>query len=316
VSVEIVIGVAGRRDGVDGVAGQLKAAELALHEAKDARVESMRFVPALDRFDPERVVLAGELRRAIANDELFLVYQPKIDLQTGLLRGVEALVRWRHPRRGILAPINFIPVAESTTIIHSLTNWVVDRAVRQMHEWSGPQAPLSVAVNISARDLRDPTLPDRLLRSLVEHEVAPHRLTIEITESAIIADPQRANTILRRLHDAGITISMDDFGQGATSLTSLAQLTLDEIKIDMAFVAALGADAASTSIVEWVIEIGHRLGLRLVAEGIESEYQAEKLTAMGCDTGQGYLFGRPMTADDLEQWIAERQSKIVAPAPN
>jgi EAL domain-containing protein (putative c-di-GMP-specific phosphodiesterase class I) len=205
----------------------------------------------------------------------------------------------------MVPPADFVPIAETTGLIAPLTAWVLERAVRQCAAWADLPEPLTVSVNISAADLRDETLPERLTRLLASHGVAAGRLGVELTETAVIDDPSSAARLLRRLRAAGIAVSLDDFGQGATSLVSLARLSLDEIKIDRSFVSSLdqiGED--HRVIVQSVIDLGHRLGFTVLAEGIESVQTARLLASMGCDEGQGYAFGHPLPPDELMAWLA------------
>jgi len=312
VDAELLIGLASTEQVAGGAPVLLRAADLALHAAKEAGVGVRRYTSDLEQFDPDRLVLAGELREAITSGQLVLHYQPKIDLLSGRVRAVEALVRWEHPVRGLLQPNDFIPIAESTSLIRPLTDWVVAEAVRQLSDWERRGRTVSVSVNISARSLTDPDLAPSLLGVLATAEVAASRLEVEITETAVIADPGGARALLGRLHDAGVRISLDDFGQGATSLVSLTDLPLDEIKIDRSFILGLAESAEQRSVVEFVIALGHRLGLVVVAEGIETSDAASMLTVMGCDEGQGFMFCRPLAPDVLERWLDDRHRVLDA----
>lgn len=307
VSSDVTIGMASWPIDGSEPAGVVRAAELALHAAREARLPAVRFHGGLERFDPQRITLLSELRRAVANDELRLLYQPKIDLVSGAVHSVEALVRWQHPTRGLLTPDEFIPVVESTSLIWPLTVWVIDRALSQIGEWTDDGVPLSVAVNVSPRSLRDETLPEQVSRMLERRGVVPQRLEIEITETSVLGDPARAAAVLRRLHEGGVRISLDDFGQGATSLAYLGRLPLDEIKVDRAFVDAMTSSQEDRAIVRSVIELGHQLGLSVVGEGVETSGHLELLQQYGCDVAQGYLFSRPIEADELVAWIRNRQ---------
>jgi EAL domain-containing protein (putative c-di-GMP-specific phosphodiesterase class I)/GGDEF domain-containing protein len=294
---------------IDGAepAGVVRAAELAVHAAGEARMPVVRFHGGLERFDPERLTLLSEMRRAVSNDELRLLYQPKIDLVSGQVHSVEALIRWQHPTRGLLSPDDFIPVVESTSLIWPLTAWVIDQALFQIGEWTDDGMPLSVAVNVSPRSLRDETLPDKVSQMLERRGVMAERLEIEITETSVLADPARAAAVLRRLHEGGVRISLDDFGQGATSLAYLGRLPLDELKVDRAFVDAMTDSQEDRTIVRSVIELGHQLGLSVVGEGVETANHLELLQEYGCDVAQGYLFSRPVEPDALVRWIRDRQ---------
>lgn len=311
-SAEVVVGVAtsddSRRDGT----GVLQAAEFALRAAKESGISPVRYRPELDRFDPERLTLAGQLGAAIADGDLVLHYQPKLDLESGRVRSVEALVRWQHPTRGLLQPVDFISIAESTSLIRPLTEWVVREAVRQIGEWRARDCGVSVSVNVSARSLVDDDLPSFLLGVLAASSVPANQLEVEVTETAIVADPVRAKELLDQLHEGGVRISLDDFGQGATSLLSLANLPLDELKVDRGFVVGMEQSDEKRAVVEFVISLGHRLGLTVVAEGIETEAAAATLATMGCDQGQGYLFSRPVPAEHLESWLIHHHGVTAA----
>jgi diguanylate cyclase (GGDEF)-like protein len=295
VSVEASIGYAIWPIDADNAETLQQRADLALHTAKSARAAIVRYDEGIDEFDPQRLGLLAELRRAITNDELVLHYQPKVDATTHRVVAFEALVRWQHPTRGLLTPDEFIPIAESTGLIGPLTHWVVDRALGQLSQWSVTHPTLSMAVNISARNLRG-DLPGWVLQRLAAHGIAPSRLTLEVTETSFASDPARATVLLEELAAACVRVSLDDFGQGYTSLGSLGHLPVSELKIDRGFVLAMSTSAEDRAIVSSVIDLGHRLGLDVVAEGVETEAVAEDLRQLGCDTMQGFLFSRAVPA--------------------
>jgi EAL domain-containing protein (putative c-di-GMP-specific phosphodiesterase class I) len=286
----------------------LQCAELAMFAAKDSRVGIVEYNTELQHFSPERLALVSQLRRAIAADELVLHYQPKLELRSGRVVGVEALVRWQHPTRGLLPPADFLDVAESTGLIDPLTDWVLEHALSQLAEWHARSLPLTVAVNVSARNLRDEILPDKIFEKLRAHKIAPHYLEVELTETAVIAHPIRAAAVLERLHRGGVRVSLDDFGQGYTSLAHLARLPLSELKIDRSFIVAMSETREDAAIVRSVIELGHQLDLQVVAEGAETDGVVAALTALGCDTVQGYAFTAPLAAVDALIWIRKRMS--------
>jgi diguanylate cyclase (GGDEF)-like protein len=304
VSAEASIGVAIWPDHGTEMDELLQCADLAMYAAKESRARIVEYSTELEHFSPARLALVSQLRRAIGSDELVLHYQPKLDLRTGAVVGVEALVRWQHPTRGLLPPSEFLEIAESTGLIDPLTDWVLERALNQLAEWQARALPLSVAVavNISARNLRDEQLPDKIFERLRAHGIAPGNLEIELTETAIIAHPGRARALLARLHDAGVRVSLDDFGQGYTSLAHLARLPLSELKIDRSFIAAMPSTRQDKTIVRTVIELGHQLGLQVVAEGAETDDAVTALAALGCDTVQGFAFTPPLTAEDTLTW--------------
>jgi EAL domain-containing protein (putative c-di-GMP-specific phosphodiesterase class I) len=250
--------------------------------------------------------MLGDLKRALEHDELELHYQPKASLRSGRVDGVEALVRWRHPERGLVPPMEFIPVAEQTGLIKPLTAWVVDSALRQCRAWQDAGIALSVAVNVSVRNLLDVQLPDSIAELLRKHGLPPQRLELEITESTIVADPVRALDVLTRLHDMGLMLSVDDFGTGYSSLSYLKDLPVRELKIDRKFVNNMADDGDDAFIVRSTIDLGRNLGLQVVAEGVETADVWDHLQRLGCDVAQGYYLSRPLPAADLTKWIAER----------
>lgn len=296
ISAEASIGYALWPADADDREDLLRHADLALDAAKNARGAIVRYHPSSDAFDPQRLGLISELRRAIGNGDLMLHYQPKIEVQTGKVTAFEALVRWNHPVRGMIPPNDFIPIAESTGLIGPLTEWVVDAALAQLAEWSVLMPDLSMAVNISARNLRD-DLPGWVLNRLAAYSVDSSRLVLEITETSFAADPIRATVLLEELSAAGVKVSLDDFGQGYTSLGSLGHLPVSELKIDRGFVHAMPKSHEDRAIVASVIELGHQLGLTVVAEGVETEEVSAVLRGMGCDTMQGFLFSPPVAAE-------------------
>jgi len=295
VSIDVSMGYAIWPVDADEAEPLLQRADLALHTAKATRAAIVRYHSGIDEFDPQRLGLIAELRRAIAADELVLHYQPKIDARSGQVVAFEALVRWMHPTRGLMAPNDFIPIAESTGLIIPLTRWVLDRALAQLAEWTVQHPNLCMAVNISARNLRE-ELPGQVIRGLAAHGLKPARLQLELTETSFATDPVRATALLEELNAAGVRVSLDDFGQGYTSLGSLGHLPVSELKIDSGFVLAMEASSEDRAIVASVIELGHQLGLTVVAEGVETEAVAADLRQLGVDTMQGYLFSRPVPA--------------------
>jgi len=297
ISAEASMGYAMWPDDADTPESLVQRADLALYAAKSAKAEIVRYHQGIDEFDPQRLGLIAELRRAIAADELILHYQPKVDAISGRIVAFEALVRWMHPVRGLLGPNEFIPIAESTGLIGPLTHWVVDTALAQLAEWAPSYPALSMAVNISARNLRD-DLAVRVLERVRDRGVDPSKVVLEITETSFATDPARATALLHELHAAGVRVSLDDFGQGYTSLGSLGRLPVSELKIDRGFVVEMEHNAEHRAIVASVIQLGHQLGLTVVAEGVETIAVRDDLVALGCDTMQGFLFARPVPADE------------------
>jgi diguanylate cyclase (GGDEF)-like protein len=287
----------------------LRHAEVATYTAKERRAEVLRYQRADDPHDPSRLALVNELRGIGERGELELHYQPKVDLATGVVVGYEALAYWRHPSRGLLPPGMFVPIAERSGGIRHLTRAVLASAVEQLREWRLRQPSLGVAVNVSAVDLLDPELASHLEDLLRRSDVDPRSLCIELTESAVIADPERARSILGQIAATGAAISVDDFGTGHSSFAYLKHLPVTELKIDRSFVAGIAGSAHDRAIVEAAIHLGHSFGLEVVAEGVETTETHELLRSLGCDRAQGYLYGRPqptevvtalLTSGDLE----------------
>ena len=297
VSAEASMGYAMWPEDAEAPETLMRRADLALYAAKTARAAIVRYHPGIDEFDPQRLGLIAELRRAITAGDLVLHYQPKVDAITGQVLAFEALVRWMHPVRGLVPPNDFIPIAESTGLIGPLTQWVVDSALAQLAEWSVARPELSIAVNISARNLRD-DLPGWILNRLAAHRVKASQLVLEITETSFATDPVRATALLEELSAAGVRVSLDDFGQGYTSLGSLGHLPVSELKIDRGFVVAMQHNPEDRAIVASVIELGHQLGLTVVAEGVETEEVFADLRHLGCDTMQGFLFSPAVPASE------------------
>jgi diguanylate cyclase (GGDEF)-like protein len=300
------------QDGIT-VDALLQHADVAMYDAKTTHAGVKRYDPCLDHYDSTKLALVAELKRAIAGNELVLHYQPKASVANGDVVAVEALVRWNHPERGLLFPDAFLPIAEQTGIIDSLTRWVLRSALEQIEEWGPSAERLAVAINISARNLSRDDFASTMLSMVRASTVAPSQLLFEITETALVADPERAGQNLRRLTAAGIRISLDDFGQGQTSLGYLSTLPLHEVKIDKSFVLDMVDDPTHSAIVRSVIELAHNLGFEVVAEGVETEQILSELETLGCDIAQGYLLARPMPPRQLPAWLLEhrRQRDVV-----
>jgi diguanylate cyclase (GGDEF)-like protein len=275
----------------------LKHAEAATYRAKEWHVGVLAYGPDVDPHHPEQLELMGELRAAADGGELSLLYQPKLDLGTSQVVGFEALTYWQHPSRGLLPPGAFIPTAERTGAIRHVTRAVLAGAVRQLGEWSSLHPGVGISVNLTAVDLLDADLPARLKALLQEHAVDPGRLCIELTERTVMAVPDRAEEALERIVAAGAQVSIDDFGTGHSSLAYLKNLPAQELKIDRSFVADMAVSSHDRMIVLAAIQLGHNLGLRIVAEGVETTAVHEALRRHGCDQAQGYLYARPQPAD-------------------
>jgi predicted signal transduction protein with EAL and GGDEF domain len=306
-TMEASVGIAVAGQHIRGADDLLRAADLALHEAKTTNVDVVVHDPIRHVNDPQRLVLLADLRESMnAEHDLTLHYQPKIDLAHGRVTGVEALVRWQHPSRGTVPPGAFISAAEGTGLITRLTDHVLDLALSQARDWLVAGQPLQVAVNLSARCLTDQALPIRIHEALQRHEVGPELLRLEVTESAVMADPRRAFDILNQLRGLGLALSVDDFGTGYTSMAHLKELTFEELKIDRSFITGITRNPADQALTQATIELGHAFGLTVVAEGVEHHDQETALRAAGCDAVQGYLYAKPMPAETISRWLANR----------
>jgi diguanylate cyclase (GGDEF)-like protein len=305
------IGIALAPDHGSDVATLLQRADVAMYGAKQAGARIETYDRARDPYSPERLQLVSELRQAIEREEFVLHFQPKIAVASGEVTGAEALVRWDHPTRGLLGPIEFVPLAERTGIIGALTRWVLDAALEQCAAWRDEGLELPVAVNLSGTDVLDAGLADMVADALERAGVPGHLLACEISEHTVLADPRRAAESLSRLRTMGVRLSLDDFGQGQSSLSYLKRLPLDELKIDRSFVMGMEDDASDAAIVRATIDLGRGLGLRVVAEGVESDEVLADLAALSCDVAQGFGLSRPLPAAELEAWLLDR---AIAPA--
>ncbi|MEP7201792.1 MAG: EAL domain-containing protein [Ilumatobacteraceae bacterium] len=301
--VEASIGVV--LSGVHGLDAStlLQHADIAMYIAKTRSCGVFAYDPAVDGHSPAKLALLGDLRRALERNELILHYQPKVSLSSGDVVGVEALVRWQHPQRGLLYPDDFILLAEHTGLIAPLTRYVLNAAIAQARKWSLRGRPLTVSVNLSARNLLDEQLPGDVAKLLKRHLVPAGMLELEVTESALMTEPLRARRLLGQLTDLGIVISIDDFGAGYTSLGQLKTLPISELKIDRSFVTNMVEDRSNALIVRSVVELGHNLGLTMVAEGVETKDALDELAEMGCDVAQGYYLSRPIAAEAFDRWL-------------
>lgn len=277
----------------------MRRAELAMYVAKDARRGYAMYSAEHDRSSSRRLEMMGELRRAIAEDQLMLLYQPKLDLKTGQTGCVEALVRWRHPDSAIIPPDEFIPMAERTGLIRPLTLWVLKEALSQCRAWHRSGLDLRVGVNLSRRNLQAQDLPEQIGAMLQACGVTADYLEVEITESAIMPNMERAAEVLSRIRNMGVRVALDDFGTGYSSLAYLKNLPVDEIKVDKSFVMNMHQDDEDIAIVRLIIDMAHILGLKVVAEGVENREAKGRLIALGCDAAQGYYISRPVAADEL-----------------
>jgi diguanylate cyclase (GGDEF)-like protein len=312
-SVEASIGIAVMREHAENLDTLLQRADVALARAKSHRSRIEVFSPERDSFDPTRLLLLGQVRLALEREELVLHYQPKVDLKTRRITGVEALLRWNHSERGLLPPLQFIPLVEQTALVAPLTTYVIGAALRQMVAWRELGLELQMSVNLSARNLLDPGLAVEIEDLLRQHGIPPSQLVVEVTESATMADPERAEGVLRALRSAGVGVSIDDFGTGNASIAYLTKLPASEIKIDRSFVTHIGEDERAEAIVRSTIDLARHLDLHVVAEGVETQAALEHLIELGCDTAQGYLFARPLPAEDLTEQLMESNHSPTGP---
>jgi diguanylate cyclase (GGDEF)-like protein len=281
----------------------LQQADVAMYTSKVRHLGVVHFDRSQSHFDASNLALIGELRHAIESDQLVLHYQPKVRIRDGSIDTAEALVRWQHPVLGLLAPDRFVPLAEQTDLIDQLTNWVLRRALNDMKEFGPSARGLIVAVNVSARNLSRDGFAATVVETLRATGVPPDRLYIEITETALMTDPPRAAVTLAQLDDAGVLLSIDDFGAGQTSLGYLSTLPIHELKIDRSFVTDMLTSHGHAAIVNSIVELGHNLGFTVVGEGVDNADVLRALATTGCDVAQGYLFTRPMPAAALSAWL-------------
>jgi diguanylate cyclase len=280
----------------------LRRADVAMYVAKRATSGYAVYAPEQDEHSPTRLSLVGELRRALETNDLELHYQPQIALATGEVLGAEALVRWRHPQRGLILPDEFIPLAERTGLIRGISDWVLETALAQCRAWRLAGLDLRIAVNLSVRDLQEARLPEMIAALLAAHSVEPRLLRVEITESVLMADRARGVAVLGQLRAIGLEIAIDDFGTGYSSLAYLAELQIDALKIDRSFVSRLESGERHAAIVRSTLDMAHRLGLHVIAEGVEDRRTLMMLAEMGCDAAQGHFFAPAMPATELEEW--------------
>ncbi|MEA3196443.1 MAG: hypothetical protein QOF32_495 [Gammaproteobacteria bacterium] len=293
----------------------MRCADLALEQARREKRALALYEEALKPAARDQLSLLGELRHAVEHDELRLFFQPKIEFKTGRVTGAEVLLRWQHPTRGLLYPDDFIPFAEQTGFIRRLTRWTLDHAIAQGALWRRAGKALGLAVNISVEDIGDIRLDSRIASMLTRHQLPPSLLTLELTESGFIDDPARALRVLDSIAALNVGLSIDDFGTGYSSLSYLARLPVHELKIDRSFVQGLESDPEFAPVVRAAIDMGHGLGLKVVAEGIETEAAAARLRDFGCDVAQGYLYAKPMPLAAFEAWLEGKERVPVIAVP-
>jgi diguanylate cyclase (GGDEF)-like protein len=291
----------------------LRRADVAMYEAKRNGGGPRVYVKRDDHYDRERLKTLEQLRAALTGGQLICHYQPKCALRNGATVGVEALVRWQHPERGLLSPDMFLPLAEQAGLMGSLTAIVLDTALAQAAAWRDAGLPLPVAVNLSATNLLDADLPGRVGDLLREYRYEPAMLILEITEDVLMVDPQRAHEVLGRLRALGVGIAIDDYGTGYSSLKYLRTLPVTELKLDRAFVHGMSQDPRDEAIVRTTVDLAHSLGIALVAEGVETPEDWACLVRLGCDVAQGYFLSRPLPASELARWVAGRSTSQEVP---
>jgi diguanylate cyclase (GGDEF)-like protein len=303
--IEASIGIALYPEHGEDAETLMQRADVAMYAAKATHSGHTIYAANLDQYTPDRLSLVGELREALHQGQLVVHYQPKVTIETRTVEGVEALVRWNHPQRGRINPDEFIPLAEQTGLIKPLTMFVLEQALRQCHTWHQGGHQIGVAVNLSTRVLQDAHLPQDVARLLKTCAVEPWWLNLELTESIIMADPARSMEVLTDLNGMGVRLSIDDFGTGYSSLAYLKRLPVHEIKIDKSFILNMTVDDNDAVIARSTIDLGRNLGLRVVAEGVETAEVWDKLAAMGCDVAQGYYFSPPAPGDAITRWLAD-----------
>ncbi|MEO7630365.1 MAG: EAL domain-containing protein [Mycobacteriales bacterium] len=292
----------------------MQRADVAMYLAKDTKARWERYSSDRDRNSPARLGLLGELRRALAEGDLVVHYQPKADLRTGRIIGAEALLRWEHAVRGLIFPDEFIPMAEQSGLIQSITVAVLETSLQQAAQWRAEGLELEIAVNVSVRDLHDERFPEQVAAALAKHNIAPAQLALEITESVVMADADRVIRTLEALDLLGVRLSLDDFGAGYSSLTYLKRLPVSEIKIDKSFVMRMDVDDDDARIVRSTIDLAQGMGLRVVAEGVETAQTWNRLARWGCDIAQGYHLSRALAADEFFQFATAHDGSALTRA--
>jgi len=311
--VGVSIGIAAHPAHGEDADTLLRHADVAMYLAKEIHLDTAVYNAEQDVNDAARLALAGELRRAIEGEELVLHYQPKAELDTGRITGVEALVRWQHPERGFIPPNDFVPIAERTGLIKPLSRYVLAAALRQCGKWRAGGLDLRVSVNLTIPDLLDLELPDLIGRLIREENVRPDQLELEITESTILSDPFRVSQVLTRLNEMGFRLAIDDFGTGYSSLAYLRRLPVQTIKIDRSFVIDMCESPSDATIVRSTIDLGRNLGLEIVAEGVETQEAWDALQTQGCTLAQGYLISKPLPAEELTELLEKRATHTWMP---
>ncbi len=302
-------------DDVQHPAQLLRRADVAMYDAKRSARGVTRYDPAVHSDSSGHLVLVEQLRTALTSDQFVLHHQPQLDIAGDRVVGVESLIRWAHPERGLLPPVEFLPLAEVHGLMGPITDQVLRSAVAQLADWRGRGIDLRVSVNLSASNLLDTGLPGRVAELLARHDVPPSSIVLEVTESVLLTDTERSLAVMAELAALGVTISMDDFGTGYSSLAYLRDLPVTELKLDRSFTADLCSDVRTAAIIASTIDLAHRLGLRVVAEGVEDELTLATLRTLGCDTSQGFLHSPALPAPVLERWLLDRATTPRTPGP-
>ena len=318
--IAAALGVATYPEHAENAPALIQKAEIALHKAKATAKDFVIFDAQHDHSNAANVNLSNDLRNAIRDGQLQLHYQAQMDLRSGKIMGAEALARWIHPEHGFIPPDTFIDIAERTGLIKPLTEWVLATAIKQCAEWRKSCRPLTISINLSARNLHDETLTKQITRLIRHWQIIPDQICLEITETAMMADPEHAKQLLDEFDSLGLRLSIDDFGTGYSSLGYLKKLPVDEIKIDKSFVMNMKDDENDASIIRATVGLAHDLGLTVVAEGVENQESLDELKRLGCEIAQGYHISRPIPADDFLKLVlsqepgTEKQSGVSLPA--
>ncbi|OGT22658.1 MAG: hypothetical protein A3C55_05735 [Gammaproteobacteria bacterium RIFCSPHIGHO2_02_FULL_42_13] len=306
IGVELAIGIAVYPQHGEETNALLQHASTAMHLAKNNKQIMQVYSEQQDSANTENLTLFQELRHAIMHDELMLTYQPKININTSAVVGLEALVRWQHPTKGLISPQDFVPIVEHTGLVHQMTEWVINESMRQSHIWQQQKLPINISINLSASNLLNKKLPGFLLQATARHKISPQDITLELTESMIMKNPIESLETLKQLNKQNFTISIDDYGTGYSSLAYLQNLPAHELKIGKPFSSNLLENTKDEQIVRSVIELAHSLNMKVVAEGVETKEILERLKKLGCDIAQGHYFSKPMPAEKCTEWLRQR----------
>jgi diguanylate cyclase (GGDEF)-like protein len=305
IEIGMSIGIALYPEHGDDVDSLIQKAEIAMSAAKRSQNGYEIYSSSLNQDNPRRMMLMSDLRQAIDNNQLELYYQPKIDIKSETILSVEVLVRWTHAEHGRISPAEFIPLAERSRLIKPLTKWIITKSMSESERWHKDGVNIGMAINLSARDLNDPDLPGIFTRMLATYDVNPEWFTLEITESSIMNDPVRALGILNQLSSMNFRLSIDDFGTGYSSLAYLSRLPVQELKIDQTFVMGMAENKNDSLIVSSTIDLGHNMGLKVIAEGVENEITWQLLKDSSCDIVQGYYISPPLNKIDFFKWLQD-----------